>query len=88
MTQKTKPKKSIKTKAKNVLFDIVTIFFELALLCFVLFLLITIGLADMFRALKMPKVAQKIEQFEEWVEKISEKFVLLLEKPLNWLFKD
>ena len=88
MAQKIKPKKDIKTRAKNVLFDIVTIFFELALLCFVLFLLITIGLADMFRALKMPKVAQKIEQFEEWVEKISEKFVLLLEKPLNWLFKD
>ncbi len=88
MAQKIKPKKDIKTRAKNVLFDIVTIFFELALLCFVLFLLITIGLADIFRALKMPKVAQKIEQFEEWVEKISEKFVLLLEKPLNWLFKD
>ncbi len=88
MPQEIKPKKDIKTRVKNVLFDIVTIFFELALLCFVLFLLITIGLADMFRALKMPKVAQKIEQFEEWVEKISEKFVLLLEKPLNWLFKD
>ncbi len=88
MAQKIKPKKDIKTRAKNVLFDIVTIFFELALLCFVLFLLITIGLADMFRALKMPKVAQKIERFEEWVEEISEKFVLLLEKPLNWLFKD